>query len=182
MKIALMQPYLFPYRGYFDLITAADKFVLYDDAKWIRNGWIQRNNFPEFFVFRVRQHSDYARINQCRFFNLKEDIRKFKRRFPKLKADKYLDVLDPKLDVAGNCFKTLRLICDDLGIRTPFYLSSQIPHRRWINGIIDIVKALDGDTYINLPGGKKIYTQEQFGDIKIEFIETKPGPSILCEL
>jgi hypothetical protein len=45
-----------------------------------------------------------------------------------------------------------------------------------------MVKYLGGDTYVNLPGGKKLYNQSMFGDIKLEFIETTPAPSILCEI
>jgi hypothetical protein len=43
MKIAIMQPYLFPYIGYFQLIKAVDAFVVYDDVNFIKGGWINRN-------------------------------------------------------------------------------------------------------------------------------------------
>jgi len=43
-KIAIMQPYFFPYIGYFQLINAVDKFVFYDDVNYINKGWINRNN------------------------------------------------------------------------------------------------------------------------------------------
>ena len=39
-KIAIMQPYLFPYVGYFQLINAVDIFVFHDDIQWIKGGWI----------------------------------------------------------------------------------------------------------------------------------------------
>ena len=42
-KVAIMQPYLFPYIGYFQLITAVDMFVLYDNIKYTKKGWINRN-------------------------------------------------------------------------------------------------------------------------------------------
>lgn len=43
MKLAIMQPYFFPYVGYFKLIGSVDKFVFYDDVDFIKNGWINRN-------------------------------------------------------------------------------------------------------------------------------------------
>ncbi|EDO4758878.1 hypothetical protein C1Q48_15215, partial [Salmonella enterica] len=43
MKIGIMQPYFFPYIGYFQLANAVDKFVIYDDIQYSKNGWIQRN-------------------------------------------------------------------------------------------------------------------------------------------
>ena len=43
MKLAIMQPYFFPYIGYWQLINAVDTFVIYDDVTWIKSGWINRN-------------------------------------------------------------------------------------------------------------------------------------------
>ena len=39
-----MQPYFFPYIGYFQLINAVNKFIIYDDVNYINKGWINRNN------------------------------------------------------------------------------------------------------------------------------------------
>ena len=44
MKVAIMQPYFFPYIGYFQLINLVDVFVVYDDVNYIKKGWINRNN------------------------------------------------------------------------------------------------------------------------------------------
>jgi len=179
MKIAIQQPYLFPYRGYFDLIKAVDKFVIYDDAKYIKGGWINRNYFPELFTFRLRKHSDYAKINECYFYDIEADKKYFKRKTG-INADRYLDELIQEYNLAWNCSRTLRRICDDLGIKTEFYFSSDYEHGKSIQGVLDLVREFNGDTYINLPGGKSLYNQKQFGDIKLEFIETEPGSSILC--
>ena len=43
MKIGIMQPYFFPYIGYFQLIQAVDVFVVYDNIKYTKKGWINRN-------------------------------------------------------------------------------------------------------------------------------------------
>ena len=85
-------------------------------------------------------------------------------------------MLNQRYNLAYTIYCTLIEIGEDLGIFTPFYLASGIPHGKFVEGIIDIVKALDGDTYVNLPGGKKLYNQKQFGDIKLEFVETKIAP------
>lgn len=180
-KIAMHQSYLFPYKGYFDLISSVDKFVFYDDAKYMKGKFINRNYFPELFTFRLEKHSDYAKINECYFKDIEEDKKLFKRRFPKL-SHKYLDLMQQSYNLSYNIALTTIAICKDLGINTKFYFASQIPHRKFIEGVKDVVKFLGGDTYINLPGGKELYNQEMFGDIKLEFLETKKGPSILCEL
>ena len=43
LKVGIMQPYVFPYIGYFQLINAVDIFVFYDDVNYIKGGWINRN-------------------------------------------------------------------------------------------------------------------------------------------
>jgi len=43
MRLAAMQPYFFPYLGYFQLIAAADRFLLYDNLNYMRQGWVHRN-------------------------------------------------------------------------------------------------------------------------------------------
>ena len=176
-----MQPYLFPYKGYFDLIASVDKFVVYDDAKYMKGKYINKNWFPERFTFRLEKHSDYAKINECYFKNLQEDIISFNNK-TKLNAEKYFKLMQPSYNLSYNITLTLQAICKDLGINTEFYMSSTIPHGKFVQGILDIVHTLNGDTYVNLPGGKKLYNQEMFGNIKLEFIETKPAPSILCEI
>ena len=174
-----MQPYLFPYKGYFNLIAAVDKFVILDDVQYITRGWINRNYFPMLFTFKLAKHSGREKINECYFSDIQDDKERFKR-ITKLNADKYLKLLKQEDNLALNISRTLRMICDDLGISTPFYFSSDFSHGKFVKGLLDIVKELGGDIYVNLPGGRSLYNQEQFGDIKLEFIDTIPGNSILC--
>ena len=59
MNLAIMQPYFFPYLGYFQLIRAVDKFVFYDDVNFIKNGWINRNrvlinNAPKYLTVQLK--------------------------------------------------------------------------------------------------------------------------------
>lgn len=180
MKIGIMQAYLFPYRGYFDLIQAVDKFVIYDDVQYIKGGWINRNLFPELFTFRLENHSAYAKINECYFKDIEKDKKEFVNKTGM--DEKWVRPMKQNYCLSYNIALTLQKICKELGITTPFYFASNIPHGKFAEGVIDMVKALGGDTYVNLPGGRKLYTQEMFGDIKLEFIDTVPGPSILCLL
>jgi len=68
MRIAIMQPYVFPFIGYFQLISAVDKFVLYDDVNYINRGWINRNNLlvngvPYLFSIPLKHASQNRLIN-----------------------------------------------------------------------------------------------------------------------
>lgn len=181
MRIGIHQPYIFPYKGYFDLIASVDKFVFGDDYQYIKGGYINRNFFPELFTFRLKKHSNYDKIKDIYFKDIEKDKKKFNQKF-KLNTERYFNLLTQEDSISTNIARVTRKICDDMGIKTPFYFTSDIPHRKFSDGIVDIVKSLGGDVYVNAPGGRKLYNQEMFGDIKLEFIDTVPASSILCEL
>src|SRR3990167_9927474 len=73
MKVGIMQPYLFPYIGYFQLIHAVDAFIIHEDVQYIKGGWTHRNriqiNDKEYlFTFSLKKDSSLKKIN-TRFFS-----------------------------------------------------------------------------------------------------------------
>ncbi|MFN8710728.1 MAG: WbqC family protein, partial [Planctomyces sp.] len=64
MRLGMMQPYFFPYVGYFSLIHATDHWVVFDSAQYIRRGWVNRNRIlstgesPWKYIRIPVQHSD----------------------------------------------------------------------------------------------------------------------------
>src|SRR5271170_6198121 len=69
MKVAIMQPYIFPYLGYFQLLAAVDSFVLYDNIQYTKKGWINRNRMLEngqatLFTLPLASGSDYLDIRE----------------------------------------------------------------------------------------------------------------------
>lgn len=46
LRVAVMQPYFFPYAGYFRLFVAADIFLIFDCVQFIRRGRIHRCEVP----------------------------------------------------------------------------------------------------------------------------------------
>src|SRR5688572_4948402 len=67
MKLGIMQPYLFPYIGYFQLMNAVDEFVIYDNIEFTKRGWINRNRIlvngkPVFITLPLRNDSDYLHV------------------------------------------------------------------------------------------------------------------------
>lgn len=69
MTIAIMQPYLFPYIGYFQLIQAVDRFVVLDDVNFIKRGWVNRNNLlqagePSLFTVPLSGASQNRKISE----------------------------------------------------------------------------------------------------------------------
>ena len=69
MKLAIMQPYFVPYLGYWQLLNAVDRFVIYDDVNYITRGWINRNRIlingqPNYLTISVAQSSQNRLINE----------------------------------------------------------------------------------------------------------------------
>ena len=69
MKVAIMQPYFFPYIGYWKLINAVDIFVIYDDVNFIKGGYINRNNIlnngnSQLITLELIGSSQNKRINE----------------------------------------------------------------------------------------------------------------------
>jgi WbqC-like protein family len=69
MNVSIMQPYLFPYIGYFQLMASADIFVVHDDVQYIKGGWINRNRIlssgePRWVTLPVAAGAHRLNINQ----------------------------------------------------------------------------------------------------------------------
>ena len=85
MEIAIMQPYFLPYIGYFQLLNAVDEFVLYDNIKFTKKGWINRNRIldpsgkDEMISISLKKDSDQCHINQ-RYISDEFDIEKLLRK------------------------------------------------------------------------------------------------------
>ena len=72
MRVAIMQPYFFPYIGYFQLINAVDKFIFYDDVNYINRGWINRNRIlvdgqDKYVIIPLKKASQNKKINKFLF-------------------------------------------------------------------------------------------------------------------
>ena len=69
IKTGIMQPYFFPYLGYWQTMEAVDKYVVFDDVNYIKGGWINRNNIlmndkAFLFTLALSRVSDSKNINE----------------------------------------------------------------------------------------------------------------------
>ncbi|GAA0606456.1 WbqC family protein [Virgibacillus siamensis] len=195
MKLAIMQPYLFPYIGYFQLIHAVDKFVVYDDVQYIKGGWINRNKIlvnhePHVFTFSVKKDSLDTNINE-RYFS--QNFNKEKSKFLKTvkesygKADNFdqvytiikstLEEAKATDNIATVITRSIKLICDYLEINTPIVLSSNIDKSHNLSRedrVIEMNRLLEANHYINAIGGTDLYSKDYFSnyDLKIDFLKS----------
>jgi hypothetical protein len=190
MKLAIMQPYLFPYLGYFQLIRAVDTFVVYDDVNYINRGWINRNNIlvqgkAMLFTMELEGVSQNKLINEIimrgRNDKLLKTIRMnyakapfFKQVFPLI--EEILNHQDKNL--SRFLFYQLQRICSYLGLSPLWIVSSELKKNTNLQAekkILAICEELDTSHYINLAGGKNLYDQQSFEDrgIELSFIQSR---------
>ena len=194
MKVGIMQPYIFPYIGYFQLINAVDKFVIYDDVNFINKGWINRNRTlnngkESLFSIPLKEASQNKLINEIevnwdsawksKFLKTLEQCYK--------KAPFYqeaLSIIERTLQVDNKPIskvieQNLRLICEYLNIKTELVSSSamyQNTHLKAQERVLDICLQENATQYINPIGGLELYDTDFFNvkDIKLNFIKSMP--------
>ncbi len=193
MKCAIMQPYFLPYIGYFQLINAVDKFVLYDNIEFTKKGWINRNRIlvngkDEYFTLPLKKDSDYLHVDQRKLAdNFPAEKAKLLRKFTAAytKAPQFQTVFpllesifnNPDENLFQFIFQSLRSVCEYLDIETEIILSSSIPIDHQLKSqdkVIAICNALNATEYINPSGGVDLYSKDLFkqAGIKLEFIKS----------
>ena len=196
MKIAIMQPYFLPYIGYFQLINAVDKFVIYDDVNFINKGWINRNNIlvngkKHLFQIPLREASQNKLIKEIYIINdtkwktnLLKTIEQAYKKSPHYKSVCemiHAILLSDKTKIAELNVLSVQMICNYLKIETEIISSSERYHNKHLKGqerILDICEQEGADTYINPIGGTDLYDTLHFKNKKIElyFIESISKP------
>lgn len=197
MKLAIMQPYLFPYVGYFQLIHAVDTFVIYDDVAFIKQGWIARNRIlingqASFFNVPVRHASSFTLIRDTAIDDDPQHRRwteqllktfetayrrapQFARVFPLLEA-----VFGRKTArVADLAAASLKAVADFLEISTRFVETSTVYGNADLKGearVLQICAAERASAYVNASGGAALYSRDRFDaqGVQLMFLEPRP--------
>ena len=190
MKVGIMQPYFLPYIGYWQLINAVDKYVLYDDVQFIKGGWINRNNLllnGDKFMFNLilNSASPNKLINEISVHQnqskLLKTIELSYKKAPQIKT--VLPIINQIVDfenknLAKFIGNSITQICNYLDIKTQIIYSSELQKDNELKGqdkVISICKALKATEYLNAIGGQELYSKETFkvNDIRLEFIKTE---------
>lgn len=190
MKLGIMQPYLFPYIGYFSLIQATDQWIVFDTPQYIRKGWVNRNRvlkenekwkYLSIPVVKAPRETPINKIEINNVQNWKQDLMNGLSYYQKIKAPFFSDVetlvalsLDHTSEnLSGLILHSLNVFCNYLQIEFPFRMFSEMSLDLGV--IVDsgewalrICEALDADTYINPPGGRAIFNKDKFKQKGIE--------------
>jgi len=195
MKIAIMQPYFFPYIGQFQLIHAVDRFILCDDVQYIRHGWINRNRILkqgegyQYMIVPVSKHRSRDPIRNIRTVEgsaWKEAIFRqmevYRKRAPYYNQVKQLmcQCLSPaETNIARLNGACLKAVCDYVGIPFSVEISSDMNLNYSMiettsDWALKMCEQLGASSYFNPPGGTVLYEKEQFGRNHIELRFVKP--------
>ncbi|HET9034262.1 MAG TPA: WbqC family protein [Dokdonella sp.] len=195
-----MQPYFVPYIGYFQLMHAVDVFVLYDDAQYMKGGWINRNRIRNnqnvgWLTLPVRSSNFRAPINQ-REYQLSSGlaIRRVKKRLEEsyLKAPYGIELLPfitglletNVTNVAAFNAQSLNTISKALGIGCKFLTASTIDLPANLKGqakVISLCRAIGATQYVNSVGGIDLYNEDKFQEagVQLSFLRTTAAPTLL---
>ena len=190
-----MQPYLFPYLGYFQLIEAVDRFVIYDDVHFIDQGWINRNRIlsgsdsskPAYFTVPLRGASSSRTIREI---GVSPDPR-WHRKLVKTFAQTYArapyfrevfpiveTVLSPEDERISVLARTsLRAVCGYLHLDRDWVESSNVYGNEALRGqsrILDICRHEQATQYVNPSGGMALYSREAFAEQGVRLSFLKP--------
>lgn len=203
-----MQPYFFPYIGYFQLINAVDTYVNLDHVSFMKRSYMTRNTLKNNTPFNISV-SGASQNKSCKEVNILVDEKWFNNFDTTLnqlygKEKNYIvvveEIIDPlwsviwRINNMNDKFQysisdfniySIKKICKYLDIKTKIITTSEgLTDKKKNEGLQDIVKHFGGAEYINAIGGQSLYTKEDFAsqNIDLKFIKnnsTLPNTSIL---
>jgi hypothetical protein len=195
MRLAVMQPYFFPYLGYWQLIRSVDRFVIFDDVNYKVRGWINRNRIlvnsePTYVTVPLSQASQNKLISQIsldpspwrgKLLRTIEGAYSsapcFQEVFPLIES-----LVQHEADnLSAYLAFQLQALSMSLGLTAQFVLSSRRYADSGLSGqarVIDICKQEGATQYWNLPGGRDLYDAVRFADagIDLRFISSGDQP------
>ena len=190
MKLGIMQPYFFPYVGYFKLINSVDKFIIYDNIQYTKKGWINRNRIlvngsDQFISLPIKKDSDYLNVKE-RFLAewWDNDKRKMLNRIKESyrKAPYFTETFElierclkcEENNLFNFIFCSIQELMKHFNIETELIVSSDIPIDHKLKGaekVMALCKEEGADIYMNPIGGLDLYDKHLFKEngLKLQF-------------
>ena len=192
MKVGIMQPYFLPYIGYWQLMNAVDRYVIYDDVNFIKGGWIHRNRIllggeAKYINVPMLGASSFKKINEIMVHHEialeNKNLRMLENAYGK--APYFQEIFpileriirNPEESLALYLADSIREIHDYLEMKSELVLSSDLKKdcsKRGQEKVLEICKLLQADTYYNAIGGQALYSFSDFKEngIMLKFLKT----------
>lgn len=196
MRLGIMQPYFFPYLGYFSLIKHTDQWIVFDTVQYIERGWINRNRIihpskpePMYITVPLKKHHQETVISDILISYdkdypqnmLSQITTAYKKRAPYYKTiyDMVEEVVNTSFeDIVSLNVETMRHVCSYLGIPFKYQVFSKM--NLSIDAVcapgdwaFNICKAMGADGYINPISGRALFDPQKFENagISLEFLK-----------
>ena len=197
MKLAIMQPYFFPYIGYFQLLRAADRFVVYDDVAFIKQGWINRNRIlvngqASYLTVPLKRASSFRSIREIEVDdgpqnqqwparllktvdNAYRRAPEFAHVFPLIESV----LMSGAVRVADLALRSLRAMARHLDLHPEWVESSSVYANSDLSAearVLAICRAEGATEYINPQGGTALYSAGAFAQagVQLRFLQSAP--------
>ena len=192
MKLGIMQPYFFPYLGYYSLIRHTDKWIIFDDVQFIRHGWIERNRILkpaegwQYIAVPLTKHDRFDTIKNIRIRNSEDWKGKIVRQIEHYKKAPHFQQIKELITDALNIetesivdlnAHILKITCAYLSIPFEINVFSQMnleiePVNHPGDWALHISKALNAEEYINPPNGIELFNSQLFeeANIRLSFL------------
>ena len=182
-----MQPYFFPYLGYFQLIKEVDTYINLDHVAFMKRSYMTRNTLKNGILININV-SGGSQNKSCTEIKVLDDSKWWSKLYKTLdinykKSPNYSRVITQIIDplcywnqntISEFNLDAIKLICNYLDIKTKFIDTSEgITSNPKNKGLQDITKHFGGTTYINAIGGQELYNKKDFAsqNIDLKFIQ-----------
>ena len=191
MTIGIMQPYFMPYIGYWQLMAAVDRYVVYDNIQYSKGGWINRNRMLQngkdvLFTIPLKKDSDYLDVCQREISSnfdqqklLNQIVQNYRKApfFEEIYPIIHQCVICDEVNLFNYIFYSLIQIRKILKIESDLIVSSQLPINHDFKGqdkVLAICKEMKANQYVNAIGGQELYDKKVFEDqgIKLNFLRS----------
>lgn len=194
MTLAANQPYFLPYFPYWQLIAAADAFLVSDDYAFMKGKWIPRNRIQvygrvQYMRIEVEHQSCHRLIKDCTLapMDMAQKLRTIEMAYHRAPyfAEGYElareILMYPETNLADFLYHSIEKVCAYMGIDTPLLKTSDITGNcllRREKRVFDFCHRLGAENYINPIGGQKLYDKEEFRreGVNLSFIHTETSP------
>ncbi len=197
MILGIMQPYFFPYSGYFELIAKSDRWIVFDIVQYNPKSWMNRNRILrpdtgwQYINVPVRKTEKGTAIHDIRVIKksvalakIKGQLRHYKKHAPYY--NQVVELIQRSFDtttserLADLNIATLSTVCDYLNIRFDHARVSMLDLD--LAGINDpghwalaICQQLGATAYINPPGGRTLFNTDDWSACGIDLQILEPA-------
>lgn len=188
MVLGVMQPYFFPYLGYFDLINRSERWIVFDTPQYMREGWVNRNRILharegwQYIIVPVKKHPRETPINQIQAVEMPDWRRTIIHQFTHYRGrapyyKQTMDLLEDCLSDGERNLSRLNVsclakVCHYLGIAWAPEIFSEMglqlgPVESAADWALRIAEAAKATVYLNPPGGAALYDPDRFSRLGI---------------